>query len=88
MICNILCYLHTILNNCAKYEHHWSKNEGRVRVTNHKLIVSIFDIVFQFDTNGKAVIKNLHSNVHSIDNHCAIHSGVHVMRRIRYFVLT
>ena len=46
MICNVLCNLHTISNNCAKYEHHWSKNEGGVRITSHKLIVSIFDLVF------------------------------------------
>ena len=71
MICSILCNLRTISNNCAKYEHHWSKNDGGVRVTRHKLIVSIFDLVF--DTNGKVVIRNLRCNLHTIDNHCAIY---------------
>ena len=48
MLCtsNILCNLHTISNNCAKYEHPWSKNEGGVQVTSHKLIKSIFDLDF------------------------------------------
>ena len=46
MICNLLCNLQTISNNCAKYERTWSKMEGGVRVTSRKLIVSIFDHVF------------------------------------------
>ena len=39
MICNVLCNLHTISNNCAKYEHPWSINEEEVGVTSHKLFV-------------------------------------------------
>ena len=46
MICNVLWNLHTISNNCAEYEHPWSKKWGGVRVTSHKLIVSIFDLIF------------------------------------------
>ena len=72
MIYYVLCiYLHTISNNCAKFEHHGSKNEGGVRVSSHKLIVRIFDL--SFDTDGKAVIRHLCCNQHPIDNHCAIY---------------
>ena len=46
VICNIVCNVHTISNNCAKYEHPLSKNEGGVSVTSHKLIVSMLDLVF------------------------------------------
>ena len=46
MICNVICNLHAISNNCAKYEHPWSKNKGGVRVTSIKRIVCIFDLVF------------------------------------------
>ena len=46
MICHVLCNLHTISNNYAKYEHPCSKNKEGVRVTSNKLIVSIFDLVF------------------------------------------
>ena len=49
MICNILCNLRITSNNCAKYEHPWSKNKGGVRVTSHKLSVSIFDLGFDGD---------------------------------------
>ena len=75
MICNVFCYSHTISNNCAKYEHPLSKNEGGVRVTSHKLIISIFVSIFDlvFDTNGKAVIRNLCCNLHPIGNYCAIY---------------
>ena len=74
MICklNVLCNLHTIGYNCAKFEHHWSKNEGGVRVTSHKLIVYL---TLSFDTNGKAVIRNLCCNLHPIENHCAIYEN-------------
>ena len=52
MICNVLCNLHAISNDCAKYERHWSKNEGGVRLTGYKLIY----FTLCFDTNGKAVM--------------------------------
>ena len=32
VIWKVLCYLHAICNQCAKYEHYRSKNEGGVRV--------------------------------------------------------
>ena len=71
MICNVLCNLHTISNNYAKYEHTWSKHEGGVRLTSNKLIVLY--LTLSFDTNCKAVIRNLCCNLHPIDNHCAIY---------------
>ena len=73
MICNALCYLHTISKNCAKYEHTWSNNEGRVDVTSHKPIVDCYYVTLSFDTNGKTVIRNLCCILHPIDNHCAIY---------------
>ena len=71
MICNVLCNLHTISNNCAKCEHPWSNNEGKDCVTSHKLIVNI--VTLSFDTNDKAVIRNLSCILHPIDNQCAIY---------------
>ena len=50
------------------------------RVTSHKLIVSIFDLVV--DSNGIAVIRILCCNLHTIYNHCAINERVQVMIHI------
>ena len=46
--------------------------KGGVCVTRHALIVSM-DLNLSFDTNGKAVIRNLCCYLHPIDNHCAIY---------------